>query len=164
MQKGRQVQPGDRRSAGLVTEDDGICARDVIEAAPDALVLVDESGQIVLVNEPAEQLFGYARHEMVGQQVEVLVPESLRLAHVRHRAGFAERPRRRTMGPGPVRFAVRKDGTAFPVEICLSRLVARKRFLVMFSIRDISRPRNWTVALTLSPSSRNRMMFFSLKS
>ncbi len=138
MPKAKPAEPGELRRGGLVDEDDGISARDVLEAAPDALVLVAEGGNIVLVNEPAEQLFGYRRDELIGQPVEILVPRSFRAAHVRHRVAYASGPRRRAMGERPGLFGLRKDGSEFPVEIRLSPLHSRRGTLVMFAIRDIS--------------------------
>lgn len=109
-----------------------------IEAAPDALLLVGHDGVIALVNTQAERLFGYARHELVGQPVELLVPESLRAAHVHHRSGFTRAPSRRSMGSGLELQGRRKDGSEFPVEISLSPITVREGPRVMAAIRDIS--------------------------
>src|SRR5260370_23710306 len=87
----------------------------LLEAAPDAMVIVDESGTIVLVNGQTEALFGYSREEVLGQPIEVLVPEGLRESHVRHRSIYASHPNVRTMGSGLALNARRRDGTMFPV-------------------------------------------------
>jgi diguanylate cyclase (GGDEF)-like protein/PAS domain S-box-containing protein len=101
-------------------------------------VLVDQAGDIVLDNEPAEQLFGYRRDELVGQTVERLVPSSRRAVHLRHRDEYARGPRRRAMGSGPTLSALRKDGSEFPAEISLSPLESQRGLVVMLAIRDVS--------------------------
>ena len=112
--------------------------RGLLESAPDAMVITDESGRIVLVNSQAERVFGYRRDELVGRPVEILMPERLREQHVRRRAGYNEEPRTRRMGQGLDLFAVRKNGTEFPVEISLSPLRTGGGLLVSSAIRDIS--------------------------
>jgi len=129
-------KPG--RTTGLVDEDDRISARDVLEAAPDALVIVNDAGDIVQLNAPAEQMFGYGRTELIGRSIETLVPERYRTAHVDHRAAYHREPGRRPMGAGPELYGLRKDGTEFPVEISLSPLAAAGGTLVIAAIRDIS--------------------------
>src|SRR5262249_19103708 len=91
----------------------------LLEAAPDAMVIVNESGVITLVNAQTERLFGYQRSELIGQPVEVLIPEDLRAGHVGHRTKFAREPRVRPMGESLQLSARRKDGTVFSVEISL---------------------------------------------
>jgi diguanylate cyclase (GGDEF)-like protein/PAS domain S-box-containing protein len=137
MQDGRRERSDERR-AGLVHDDDGISARDVLEAAPDAVVLVNHAGDIVLVNQPAEQLFGYRRDELFGQPVERLVPASRRAAHRLHRATYSALPSRRAMGFGPALSGLRKDGTEFPAEISLSPLDSGRGPVVMLAVRDIT--------------------------
>jgi diguanylate cyclase (GGDEF)-like protein/PAS domain S-box-containing protein len=137
MEDERRVRQ-DARRAGLVHDDDGISARDVLEAAPDAVVLVDRAGNIVLVNQPAEELFGYRRDELCGQPVDRLVPMSRRVVHRGHRAVYAAAPQRRTMGSGPAVSGLRKDGTEFPAEISLSPLDRGRSPVVMLAVRDVS--------------------------
>src|SRR5262249_35244618 len=94
--------------------------RDLVEALPDAVVVIDAAGVIVLVNGQTERMFGYARDELLGQAIEVLVPERLRRRHVGKRDGFLAEPRIRPLGGAGVDlFGRRKDGSEFPVEISL---------------------------------------------
>ena len=95
--------------------------RVAIEAAPSGMILVDRAGRIVLVNALAEKLFGYSRDELLGQRIEMLVPERFRGKHPGFRSGYAVQPSARPMGAGRDLFALRKDGTEIPVEIGLVR-------------------------------------------
>jgi PAS domain S-box-containing protein len=109
-----------------------------LEAAPDAIVVVDGSGNIVMVNQRAERLFGYSRHELLGMQVEGLVPQRFRDRHAGYRNTDVREPRTSTMGERQELCGRRKDGREFPVDISLSPLPAATGTLVISIIRDIS--------------------------
>jgi PAS domain S-box-containing protein len=112
--------------------------RALLEAAPDAMVIVDDRGRIALVNAQAEQLFGYPRARLVGESIEVLVPERARAAHVGHRRDYLRAPGTRPMGAGVELHARRSDGTEFPVEISLSPLQTEHGVLTISVIRDVT--------------------------
>src|SRR5205809_849421 len=111
---------------------------DLLESAPDAMVIVDERGQLAMVNAQAEALFGYAREELVGKPVEQLVPERIRGEHVRHRTAYQREPKLRPMGAGLELHGRRKDGTEFPIEISLSPVETENGKIVTAAIRDIT--------------------------
>jgi PAS domain S-box-containing protein len=112
--------------------------RGLLEAAPDAIVGVDVTGRIALVNAQAERLFGYKREEMLGQLVEMLVPEGLRTTHRHHRSGYFIDHRPRPMGAGMQLTARRKDGSQIPVEISLSALETEEGLIVSAAVRDVT--------------------------
>jgi PAS domain S-box-containing protein len=112
--------------------------RELIATAPDALVQIDDAGRIVLVNAAAERLFGYECSELLGQPLEILVPERLREAHERRRSGYMTHPELRPMGEGLLLHARRRDGTAFPTEISLVPRRLPTGALVTAIVRDVS--------------------------
>ena len=112
--------------------------RGLLESAPDAIVVVDDQGEVVLVNVRAEKMFGYDRDELLGERVELLVPDGARRGHVAHRSGYASDPRPRRTGSGLELRGRRKDGSEFPVEVSLSPLATEGEVLISSAIRDVS--------------------------
>ena len=112
--------------------------RNLLESAPEAIVLIDFNGVIVLVNQQAEKLFGSHRQELLGKSIERLMPEAFRQAHVRHRASYLTSPRVRAMGSFREVSAQRADGSAFPAEVSLSPIESNSEHLIMSVIRDIT--------------------------
>ncbi|MBZ5719522.1 MAG: PAS domain S-box protein [Acidobacteriia bacterium] len=115
-----------------------VLPQELLETVPDALVAVDQDGIIVQVNSQTETLFGYSRNQLIGQKIEMLVPERYRPRHHQHRADFAEQPKIRRMGAGLDLQGTRRDGSEFPVEISLSPVSTPQGMLVLSVIRDIS--------------------------
>ena len=113
-------------------------AWNLVDAAPDGIVVVDEAGAILLVNRQTEELFGYERGELLGRSVDDLLPEHLRNVHATHRAGYRIEPRRRAMGAGNQLVGRRKDGTEFPTEISLSPMRIDDDLTVIAVVRDIT--------------------------
>ena len=112
--------------------------RSLLESAPDAMVIADRDGRIILVNAQTEKLFGYSRQELLGQPVELLIPERLRRRHQQHRSDFASRPRSRPMGAHSQLLGLRKDGSEFPTEISLNPLETDEGLVIVSAIRDVT--------------------------
>ena len=110
----------------------------LLEAAPDGMVIVDQEGTIVMVNAQMEKLFGYDREEVIGKRVEMLVPVRFKDVHPFHRGQYGKSPRPRPMGADLDLYALRKDGTEFPVEISLSPMESEEENLIIAAIRDIT--------------------------
>lgn len=108
----------------------------LLDKLPDALIVADRHGEIVLVNERAELMFGYHRSELIGQTIEILVPEALRAVHREHREGYVRSPKTRPMGEGLHLQAIRKSGRAIAVEISLAPLQTTDGLFVSAVIRE----------------------------
>jgi len=128
----REVNAGDESEAYF---------RTMLETAPDAMIIVDERGRIAIVNRQAEDMFGYSRAELLGHEVEMLLPESIRDHHQGHRGRYAQNPELRPMGPGLDLLGRRKDGSEFPVEISLSPVKTSSGMFVSSVIRDVTQRR-----------------------
>lgn len=141
--------------AGPAPRQDEERFRRLLEAAPDAILEVDAGGRIILANAAAERMFGYARSELVGQSVEMLVPQAARAAHARHREAYTASPRSRPMGVGLDLQAQKKDGATFPVEISLSPNRSDDTANVIVIVRDVSQ-RNQMEAMLRRSEERLR--------
>jgi PAS domain S-box-containing protein len=119
----------------------------ILESMPDAIIMANAAGRIVLANGQAERLFGYPRHALRGMVLETLMPRRFRSAHIDYRAGFASEPQVRPMGCGRDLYGLRSDGVEFPVEISLSPISTEEGTLVMSAIRDITERKLSEVAL-----------------
>ncbi len=132
----------DQSEAAVSFSADGVAevllSANLLESLPDAIVAVDQGGKIVQVNSQAQKLFGYERDELLGQKVEMLVPENYRHHHHQHREGFLGGAKTRRMGANLDLHARRRDGSEFPVEISLSPIVTNQGTFVLSAIRDIS--------------------------
>ena len=112
--------------------------RNVLESAPDAMIIIDHIGLITIVNEQAEKMFGYSRKELLGQEIEMLLHESIRDRHISHRAAYAAEPTVRPMGSGLELHGQRRDGSTFPVEISLSPFYSASGVFISSVIRDVT--------------------------
>lgn len=133
----------------------GATFRQLLEAAPDAMIIVDGEGRIGLVNTQAEKLFGYTREELLGKPIETLVPERFHDVHPKHREGYFANPHPRPMGSGLTPWGRKKDGAESPVEISLSPVETEEGTLVTAAVRSssqgVSRPTRRRATSSSSP-------------
>jgi PAS domain S-box-containing protein len=120
---GQQLEH-DTRVAEAARRRSEATARAVLESASEGIILIDAAGRITLVNAAAERMFDYARAELLGQPLEILLPERVRSSHIAHRTDYFAEPRVRPMGIGLDLSGRRRDGTQFPVEVSLSHVAA----------------------------------------
>ena len=130
--------------------------RNLLESAPDAMVIVDDAGTISIVNNRAEEMFGYARNELLGKKIEELLPDRLQESHARHRKAFIDDPTVRPMGSGLDLLARRRDGTEFPVEISLSPVTTRRGRFVSSVIRDITERKRMELEIIEAQQEKER--------
>jgi two-component system sensor kinase FixL len=130
--------------------------RALIDSGPDGIVVVNQEGQIVLANSQTKKLFGFNRDELIGQSINVLMPERFRKQHIKHWGRFMGSPQLRPMGRGLELFGQRKDGAEFPVEISLSPLETEQGMLVLAAIRDVSERKHEEEALARHTADLSR--------
>ena len=137
----------------------------LLESAPDAIIIVNQEGEIAFVNSRAERLFGYLRSELLNQKVEMLLPERFRQKHGQHRAGFFVAPKDGLMGAGTgIEFyGLRKDGTEFPAEITLGPFKTEEGILVSSAIRDITARKQSEEALSQSNEQVRLLLEFAVE-
>ncbi|OGG55789.1 MAG: PAS domain-containing sensor histidine kinase [Candidatus Handelsmanbacteria bacterium RIFCSPLOWO2_12_FULL_64_10] len=141
------MEPSLQESASGATAAIGGLFEGILESTPNAIVVADSQGVICVANPQADRLFGYARGELLGSAVEVLVPDSARGRHLEHRERYAQDPHTRPMGVGLNLKARRKDGSEFWAEISLSPLRTQAGLFVISSIHDVTERREWEQAL-----------------
>ncbi len=122
----------------LQAEESEAYFRVLIESAPDAMIIVDDDGEIAIVNGQTEEMFGYDREELIGKKIEILLPDRTRDSHIRHREHYSDMPVLRPMGHGLELVGQRKDGSEFPVEISLSPVSTPRASFVSSVIRDVT--------------------------
>lgn len=132
------VVPNQNRESGPKTVAETLLSPSILEAVPDAVIAVNRQGVIIQANSQTEALFAYTRDELIGQKIEMLVPERQRPEHDRHREQFHAKPKIRRMGSGLDLYGRRRDGSEFPVEISLSPVATADGTMVLSVIRDIS--------------------------
>ncbi len=130
-------QPSDLRPLSDNTLDDAVIWG-IVDAAPDGILVADDTGKILLVNAQIETLFGYERTELLGQPIETLVPDRFQTVHRAHRTRYRAGPQIRSMGAGVLLFGRRRDGTEFPVEISLSPLESDAGLRIVAVVRDVT--------------------------
>lgn len=128
----------ERRKAAAALRKSETMLQSLFESAPDATVLIDSAGTIIQVNRQAEAVFGYQRSELIGNQIDFLLPQRYRSSHAKHRAHYFDHLVTRPMGAGLALSAVRKDGQEFPVDVMLSPVFTEEGTLVISAIRDIT--------------------------
>ncbi|MCH9613796.1 MAG: Adaptive-response sensory-kinase SasA [Chlamydiia bacterium] len=131
----------------------------VFDHAPDATLIIDSDGDIILANHQSINLFGYSHDELIHSKVESLIPERFRKAHINHRAVFIKNPHFREMGVGRTLFGLKKDGTEFPIEVSLSPIQMGKYRLVAASIRDVSVVKAQEMQLLKRKQETERFLF-----
>jgi formate hydrogenlyase transcriptional activator len=144
----------DRKKAEEALQQSEQRLRSLFEFSPDAIVVADRNGRIADANAQLEKLFGYKRSELVGQLIEVLIPERFRAAHPKHRSDYNTHPRVRSMGAGLELYGRRKDGSEFPVDIMLGPMEGAEGALVLSVIRDLSQKKKDEEALRLSQQQK----------
>lgn len=131
----------------------------VVESAPNAMILANKKGEITLINEQTEKLFGYQRSELIGNRLEVLIPKKFKENHPHLRDSFFHSPSVRSMGAGRELFAVRKDGTQFPVEVGLNPIEIDDETVVLASVIDITERKRHQAMLALELRNKEQEQF-----
>lgn len=130
--------------------------RNVLESAPDAMIIIDHLGKIAVVNAQAEEMFGHTRKQMLGQEIEMLLPDAVRDRHISHRAGYAANPQLRPMGVDLELCGQRRDGSEFPVEISLSPFTSASGAFISSVIRDVTNRKEMELELIAARQEAER--------